>query len=94
MLCPVLLHAQHVQGYYCASDDPSQHQVNMYQFSPFLTWRCVDAQTLTSRYTEYNHPTHLSYSVICMRPSLQGLTWFKCCELSKGELLMRFMSYV
>ena len=27
----------------------------------------------------------------CVRPSLQGLTWFECCELSKEELLIRFM---
>ena len=27
----------------------------------------------------------------CMIPSLEGLTWFECGELSKEELLIRFM---
>ena len=42
----------------------------------------------------YNRPPHPSHSVVCMRPSLQGLTWFEYCEISKEELLIRFMSYV
>jgi len=25
---------------------------------------------------KYNFPAHFSHSVVCMRPSLQGLTWF------------------
>jgi len=34
----------------------------------------------------YNRPAHLSQSADCMRPTLQGLTWFECCELSQEEL--------
>jgi len=93
MLCPALLHSQLVPGYYCVSVDRSQHQVNIHQFSHFLAWRGVDVQTLRSRYAEYNRPAHLSYSVVCMIFSLQGLTWIKYCELGK-ELLIRFMSNI
>ena len=27
----------------------------------------------------------------CMRPTLQGLTWFEYCEISKEVLLRRFI---
>ena len=40
----------------------------------------------------YNRPSHLSHSVGCMEPNLQGLMWFACRELCKEELLSRFMS--
>ena len=29
-----------------------------------------------------------------MRPSVKVLTWYECCELSKEELIRRFMFYV
>ena len=39
----------------------------------------------------YNRPAHLSQSVGCMKPNLQGLMWFECREISKEELLTGFM---
>jgi len=47
--------------------------------------------TIWSKRKGYNRPAHPSHSAGCMRPTLQGLTWFECCELSKEELLIRFM---
>jgi hypothetical protein len=43
--------------------------------------------TIWSKCKGYNCPAHLSHSAGCMRPTLQGLTWFECYELAKEELL-------
>ena len=40
----------------------------------------------------YNRPAHLSHSFGCMKPNLQELMWFECREISKEELLTRFIS--
>ena len=39
----------------------------------------------------YNRPAHISHSLGCMKPNLQGLMWFECREISKEALLMGFM---
>jgi len=28
--------------------------------------------------------------LFCVKPTLQGLTWFECCEISKYELLRQY----
>jgi len=38
----------------------------------------------------YNGLAHLSRSVVSMIPSVQGLSWFECCEISK-ELFIQCM---
>jgi len=51
-LCPALLQTNLLPVKYCASAEPSQHQVKIHQFSPFLTYWIVDCQNLTFRDTE------------------------------------------
>jgi len=42
-------------------------------------WHTFPLQITTTQchiIINYNFPAHFSHSVVCMRPSLQGLTWF------------------
>jgi hypothetical protein len=44
-------------------------------------------------YTQGNITARLNFLTqsCCMRPNLQVLTWFQCCELGAEELFIRFM---
>jgi len=43
--------------------------------------------------TQYKVTVRLTFLTqsFCMKPTLQGLTWFECCEMGKDGLLRRFM---
>ena len=51
----------------------------------------LNCKKMTRADGAYNRPAHLSHSVGCMKPNLQGLVCFECREISKEELLARFM---